>query len=93
MAALTKVGISPTEPLSKVATKLTFEVDVFGPVSFATLDSALKRSCRTLATDQIFWLELLGLLLSANAVFFATKVRIFTFKTLVVGKFVHSELL
>jgi hypothetical protein len=59
VAALTKVGISPTEPLSKVATKLTFEVDVFGSMSFATLDSALKRSLRALAADQLFWLELL----------------------------------
>jgi hypothetical protein len=45
--------------LSKVATKLTFEVDVFGSMSFATLDSALKRSLGALAADQLFWLELL----------------------------------
>jgi hypothetical protein len=62
-------------------------------VSFATLDTALERSLSALRTHQFLWFEILLLLLSANAVLFATKIRIFAFKALVVGKFVHSKLL
>jgi hypothetical protein len=62
-------------------------------VCFATLDTTLKRACSAFTANQLFRLELLGLLLGSNTVLFTTKVCIFTFETLIVGKFVHGEFL
>jgi hypothetical protein len=93
VAALTKVSIAPTEPLSETAAKLAFKVDVLGPVCFATLNAALKRSSGTFTTHQLFWLELLLFLLRSNTIFLAAKVCIFTFEALIVGQFVHGKLL
>jgi hypothetical protein len=93
VAALTKMSVAPTEPLSKTAAKLAFKVDVLRSVCFATLDAALKWSSGTFTTHQFFWLKLLLLLLRSNTIFLAAKVSIFTFEALIVGQFVHGKLL
>jgi len=41
------MSVSPAKPLSEIAAKLAFEVDVFRPMCLAALDAALKRSCGT----------------------------------------------
>ena len=87
MTRLAKVSIAPAEPLRDRAAKLAFEFDEVSAVCFATRISHAQTRRGTLPAHQLFRLEILGLLLRAQAILHATKVRIVTLVTLIVGQF------
>lgn len=88
MAWLAEMGGAPTEPLGEGAAEFALEFDEVLAVLGTLLHSAPHRHGRTLATHQLFFLELGGLLLGSLAVLHSSEVRLLALEALVVGQLV-----
>ena len=76
--------VSPAEPLRDGTTEFTFIFNVIGSVSLTVADAATDVCWDAVSTDQFIRLELLGRLLSLDAIFHSSKVGLFAFETLVI---------
>ena len=85
--------VSPAEPLRDGTTEFTFIFNVFGSVSLTVADAATDVCWDAVSTDQFIRLELLGCLLSLDAIFHSSKVGLFAFETLVISQFEHGPAL
>lgn len=85
MARLTKMCISPTEPLSYTATKLAFKLNKI----FSVLRTVFNRNITTFRTDKFFsfkWTSsILSLVHSSHAIFSSSKIWTFALKAHKVG--------
>lgn len=91
MAWFTEMSGSPTEPLSNWTTEATFEFNIVCTVFWTILDSSSHTHSCTLTTDQLFKFIVLSLHLSLLTILHTSKVRIFTYETLVIREFIYSE--
>lgn len=85
MTRLTKMCRTPAKPLRNTATVATLKVNEFAAMSFAAFLTILDACSRAARTHEVFGLEALLFLLSADAIFFTAEVGVLAFKTLVVG--------
>lgn len=89
MTRLTEMSITPAKPLSCRTTKFAFEFNEI----FAMLRTILNWDITAIWADKFFWLKLalvLWFIHGLSAVFTATKIWIFAFKTHKVGINCHS---
>ena len=86
----TKVRITPTEPLGDGAAKLALELYEVGSVFWTILYAASNSDGRALSAYKFFPLETVIVVLAHFTVLFASKVRLLTFETLVIGEFIQS---
>lgn len=92
MARLTKVSISPTEPLSRWTTKLTFKLNKILTMFWAVFYGNLA----TVGANKLLCLKRACVLLVIHCVctiFTTTKIGIFTFKTLKIRIYCHCILI
>ncbi len=93
VARLAEVSVAPAEPLGDLAAELALEFDEISAVLLAVLLPRRVARCGALATNQLFWLELLGLFLRSVAILHPTEVGAFALVALVVTEFEQSEAL
>lgn len=77
--------VTPTEPLGHTAAELALELNVFGTMLLAILDSATNRDRRALSANQLLLFEILVIVLSCLAVFHSTEVGVRTFEATIIG--------
>lgn len=86
MARLTKVGVTPAEPLRDGAAELTFEIDKVCTMLRAVSISDTKLLCGAFRAHKILRFKFLRSLLCLYAIFHTTKVWLLTFEALVICK-------
>ena len=91
MTGFTKVSGSPTEPLGYRTTKSTLKLNELCPMLLTIRHSPLYVHRCTFSTHQLFRLIILSLLLSLFTILHASKIRVLTLKTLVIGELVNRK--
>ena len=89
MAWLTEMCITPTEPLGDGAAKLALKLYEIGSVFRTILYAASNSDGRAFSAYEFFSLETVIVVLAHLTVLFASKVRLLTFETLVIGEFIQ----
>lgn len=87
---LTKMCVTPAEPLGNRAAKFAFKFYEISSVLRTSLDATSNSYCRAFSTNQFFSLEIVIIVLAHLAVLLTSKVRLITFEALIIGEFVKS---
>lgn len=83
------MGVAPTEPLGYRATELTLVFNEFHSMCLTILNASPDTDSGALSTHQLFFLEILIVVLCGLTILHATKVRFITFEALIVGQSFH----
>lgn len=90
VAVVAEVSRTPAEPVRDRAAEATLKVNKVHSVFLARLLPALNTQRSAFAAHELFGLEFLLLLLSANTVLLPAKVGLLAFEALIVGEFEHG---
>ena len=88
---LTKMCITPAEPLSNRTAKFAFEFDEVLTVFFAVFDATSYSYCCTFTTDELFLFKTIVVILSRFTIFHASEVGVLAFETHIIRKLVQRK--